>query len=145
MTFVRGSTERFDAVVVAERVGSSTRELIFPNENDPRWMDMTIAFFTVPRTATDDRLWRWYNATGGRGVTLRPDMHRTTRAMLIVQGPSVCSEQVWVTERRKACLRLWYSYLRSTVSPRASLPARSVSRARVSWSAIAPESWRASS
>ena len=95
VTFVGGSTERFDAVVVAEGVGSSTRELVFPGENDPRWMDMAIAFFTVPRTATDDRLWRWYNATGGRGVTLRPDTHGTTRAMLIVQGPFVSDEQDW--------------------------------------------------
>ena len=109
VTFVGGSTERFDAVVVAEGVGSSTRELVFPGENDPRWMDMAIAFFTIPRTATDDRLWRWYNATGGRGVTLRPDTHGTTRAMLIVQGPSVSGEQDWGVGRQKAYLRERFS------------------------------------
>ena len=103
VTFVGGGTERFDAVFVAEGVGSSTRDLVFPDENKPRWMDMTIAYCTIPRTATDDRLWRWYNATGGRSVTLRPDTHGTARAMLIVQGARG-GQQDWTVARQKAYL-----------------------------------------
>lgn len=101
--FESGRKEIFEAVIVAEGVGSSTRELVFPGENEPRWMDMTIAYFTIPRTEGDDRLWRWYHTTGGRAVSLRPDMHGTTRAMLSVQktpGP----ELEWSTEKRKAWL-----------------------------------------
>jgi 2-polyprenyl-6-methoxyphenol hydroxylase-like FAD-dependent oxidoreductase len=103
VTFDSGRSERFDAVVVAEGVGSTTRERVFPGENEPRWMDLTMAYFTIPRTATDDRLWRWYHATDGRSVSLRPDRHGTTRAMLCLQQPPD-GEQDWSEERQRAWL-----------------------------------------
>lgn len=104
VTFASGTTEAFDVVIVAEGVGSQTRELVFKGENDPRWMDMTIAYFTIPRTAGDDRMWRWYNAPGKRSVSLRPDRHGTTRAMLsISKAPE--GEQDWDVDRQKTFLR----------------------------------------
>lgn len=102
--FAGGGSERYDAVIVAEGVGSSTRERVFPGENTPRWMDLTIAYLTIPRTADDDRMWRWYNATQGRGVSLRPDRHGTTRAMLMIQQPPG-GEQDWSPDRQRAFLR----------------------------------------
>ncbi|KMO39602.1 FAD-binding monooxygenase [Methylobacterium variabile] len=104
VTFASGATEPYDAVIVAEGVGSATRERVFPGENDPRWMDLTIAYFTIPRTAGDDRLWRWYNAPGGRSVSLRPDRHGTTRAMLSIQQ-RLGGEEAWDAGRQKAFLR----------------------------------------
>lgn len=104
VTFASGATERFDTVVVAEGVGSATRELVFPGENAPRFMNLAMAYFTIPRRADDDRLWRWYHTTGGRSVSLRPDRHGTTRAMLSVQKPPE-GEQDWTQERQKAWLR----------------------------------------
>jgi 2-polyprenyl-6-methoxyphenol hydroxylase-like FAD-dependent oxidoreductase len=101
--FESGHSEDFDLVVIAEGVGSATREMVFPGENDPRWLDMSIAYFTIPRTADDDKLWRWYHTTGGRGVSLRPDQHGTTRAMLSVQRPSD-GEENWSAEQQKAWL-----------------------------------------
>ena len=104
VTFADGTTGRYDAVIVAEGVGSATRELVLPGANEPRWMDMVIGYFTIPRTAADDRLWRWYNAPGKRSVGLRPDNHGTTRAMLIAhQKPG--GEQEWDAARQKAWLR----------------------------------------
>jgi 2-polyprenyl-6-methoxyphenol hydroxylase-like FAD-dependent oxidoreductase len=104
VTFASGRTERFDAVVVAEGVGSATRELVFPHENMPRWMNMTIGYFTIPRTPTDRPLWRWYNGTDGRSVTLRPDNHGTTRAALSIQK-TPGGEQDWDVARQKQFLR----------------------------------------
>lgn len=104
VSFARGPTERFDAVVVAEGVGSATRELVFPGENEPRWMDLTLAYFTIPRAPDDDRMWRWYHATGGRSVSLRPDRHGTTRAMLSIQKPPE-GEQDWDVDTQKRFLR----------------------------------------
>ncbi|WP_115048851.1 FAD-dependent monooxygenase [Xanthomonas arboricola] len=101
--FQSGRSDRFDAVIVAEGVGSATREMVFPGENDPRWMDLTIAYFTIPRTADDDRLWRWYHTTGGRSISLRPDRHGTTRAMLSLQKPAE-GEQDWDVATQKAYL-----------------------------------------
>ncbi|PPU46597.1 FAD-binding monooxygenase [Xanthomonas arboricola] len=102
--FRSGRSDRFDAVIVAEGVGSATRELLFPGENDPRWMDLTIAYFTIARTDDDDRLWRWYHATGGRSISLRPDQHGTTRAMLSLQKAPE-GEQDWDMATQKAYLR----------------------------------------
>ena len=104
VTFASGVVEHYDAVIVAEGVGSATRELVFPGENDPRWMDLTIAYFTISRTANDDRLWRWYHATGGRSIPLRPDAHGFTWAMLTIRQPPG-SEQNWEVARQKAFLR----------------------------------------
>ncbi|MBB4606478.1 2-polyprenyl-6-methoxyphenol hydroxylase-like FAD-dependent oxidoreductase [Xanthomonas arboricola] len=102
--FQSGRSDHFDAVIVAEGVGSATRELVFPGENDPRWMDLTIAYFTIARTADDDRLWRWYHTTGGRSISLRPDQHGTTRAMLSLQKAPE-GEQDWDLATQKAYLR----------------------------------------
>lgn len=104
VTFAGGAVEAYDAVIIAEGVGSRTRKRVFPGENDPRWMGLTIAYFTIPRTADDDRMWRWYNAPGGRSISLRPDNHGTTRAMLAVRQPQG-AEQDWDAARQKAFLR----------------------------------------
>ncbi len=104
VTFARGTTENYDLVVVAEGVGSKTRDRVFPGENDPRWMNLTIAYFTIPRVPDDDRMWRWYNATGGRSISLRPDNHGTTRANLTIQqAPN--GENEWDADRQKAYMR----------------------------------------
>ncbi|MBE7199847.1 MAG: FAD-dependent monooxygenase [Parafilimonas terrae] len=101
VTFASGATESYDLVVVAEGVGSRTRELVFPGENDPRWMDLTIAYFTIPRVPDDNRMWRWFNATEGRSISLRPDNHGTTRANLTIQqAPN--GEHEWDAGRQKA-------------------------------------------
>lgn len=104
VSFDSGTSERYDLVVVAEGVGSSTRDMAFPRENEPRWMNLTMAYFTIPRTSDDDRMWRWYHASDGRSVTLRPDRHGTTRATLSVQKPPE-GEQDWSEDRQKAWLR----------------------------------------
>ncbi|MCD5970159.1 FAD-dependent monooxygenase [Pseudomonas sp. CDFA 550] len=84
--FESGTEERFDLVIVAEGVGSYTRDMVFPGENTPRWMDLATAFFTVPRASTDSETARWYNAPGGRSAGVRPDNCGTTRAFFNIQG-----------------------------------------------------------
>jgi len=101
--FASGASGQYDAVIVAEGVGSATRELVFPQENDPRWMDLTIAYFTIARRDDDDRTWRWYNAPGGRSISLRPDTKGTARAMLSLQQPPD-GEHKWDQARQKAYL-----------------------------------------
>jgi 2-polyprenyl-6-methoxyphenol hydroxylase-like FAD-dependent oxidoreductase len=103
VSFASGRSEHYDAAIIAEGVGSATRDLVFPGENEPRWMDLTIAYFTIPRQPDDDQMWRWYNATEGRSISLRPDKHGTTRAMLSLQQPPN-GEQEWSAEKQKAYL-----------------------------------------
>lgn len=103
VTFANGATETYDLIVIAEGVGSQTRERVFPGENEPRWMDLTIAYFTIARVPDDNRMWRWYNAPGGRSISLRPDNHGTTRATLTIQRASI-GEDEWDSERQKTYL-----------------------------------------
>lgn len=76
------ATERYDLVVIAEGVGSSTRDQVFGGAVDRRELGMNVAYGTIPRTADDDRWWRWLFVPGRRQVSLRPDNHGTTRATL---------------------------------------------------------------
>lgn len=85
--FRSGMEEDYDLVLIAEGVGSSTRELVFKGENEPRWMDVTMGYFTIPKGPGDGSDARWYNAPGGRSVFLRPDNKGTTRAVLTLQAP----------------------------------------------------------
>ncbi len=103
VTFTSGLVERYAVVIVAEGVGSATRGLVFPGENRPRWMNLTTAYLTIPRTAGDDRMWRWFHAGHGRSVSLRPDGHGTTRAFLTSQGRPA-GEQSWDAARQKTWL-----------------------------------------
>lgn len=72
-----------DLLVVAEGVRSSTRSLVFAeDEVEARDLGVAMVFGTIPREPSDDDRWRWYNAVEGRQVHLRPDPHGTTRAIL---------------------------------------------------------------
>lgn len=84
VTTTAGDALRADLLVVAEGVRSSTRDLVMGEEVDTHELGITMAFGTIPRTASDDDRWRWLTTTGGRQVHLRPDPHGTTRAILAV-------------------------------------------------------------
>ncbi len=82
VSFENADERRVDLVVAADGIGSSTRRLVFGNEVSIRPLGMEMTYLTIPRTDTDTDWWSWYNAPGGLGVTLRPDRHGTTRAVL---------------------------------------------------------------
>lgn len=77
-----GTSHRFDILVIAEGVGSHTRELVFGSEPEERELGMYVTYGTIPRTSEDDDWWRALVAPGGRQVSLRPDDEGTMRAML---------------------------------------------------------------
>ena len=79
--FASGLARRFDAVVIAEGSRSRTRDLVFPDARIDE-LGLLAAYFTIPRTADDDRQWRIHFGGRGRLVHLRPDNVGTTRAML---------------------------------------------------------------
>lgn len=82
VSFEHASDERFDLVIAADGIGSSTRRLVFGDEPRIRSLGLETSYATIPRTAADDDWWRWYSAAGGRSITLRPDAHGTIRAAL---------------------------------------------------------------
>ena len=87
--FEQGSEQVYDLVIVAEGIGSATRNQVFGREVQRRALDLYTAYFTVPRQPSDGQVMRWYNIPGGRCVCLRPDNLGTTRAFLsFQQAPS---------------------------------------------------------
>ncbi len=89
VTFEHAADERFDLVVAAEGIGSSTRRLVFGDEPKIRSLGLETTYATIPRTDRDDDWSRRYNAPGGRSITLRPDTHGTVRAaMSFVTDPT---------------------------------------------------------
>ncbi len=100
VTFASGRRERYDIVVVAEGVGSATRELLFPGENRPRWMDLTIAYFSIPRQSHDTDYARVYNTVGGRGATLKPSRDALLGAYVGI-NKKTDGEQEWDPTRQR--------------------------------------------
>ncbi|WP_430785373.1 FAD-dependent monooxygenase [Actinoplanes sp. G11-F43] len=82
VTSTNGRVLRADLLVVAEGVGSTTRDRLFGSTVERRELDITMVFGTIPRTPTDDSRWRWCNLVGGRQIHLRPDNRGTSRAIL---------------------------------------------------------------
>ncbi|GAA2980406.1 FAD-dependent monooxygenase [Actinokineospora diospyrosa] len=80
VTFRTGPDRRFDLVVLADGFRSRTRDLVFADIARTRSFGLYTAYFTIPRTESDDGWARWYNAPGRRVVLLRPDNQGTTRA-----------------------------------------------------------------
>ncbi|MCK0173668.1 FAD-dependent oxidoreductase [Mycolicibacterium sp. F2034L] len=79
--FSDGTRRRFDILVIADGVRSATRRLVF-GDVDVRALGLYTAYGTITRSATDDLWWSWYNAPGGRSITVRPDNVGTTRVAL---------------------------------------------------------------
>lgn len=82
VTFEHGSSRRFDLVIAADGIGSTTRRIAFGDEAVVRPLGMEMTYLTIPRSDSDVDWWRWYSETPGLAVTLRPDRHGTTRAVL---------------------------------------------------------------
>lgn len=83
--FEQGGEQIYDLVIVAEGVGSTTRNQVFGKEVQRRPLDLYTAYFTMPWQPSDGQTMRWYNIPGGRCVCLRPDNLGTTRAFLSFQ------------------------------------------------------------
>lgn len=108
ITFHSGRSARYDAVVVAEGVGAQTRELVFPGENVPYWMDMTIAYFSVPRLPHDGAYARQYNTVGGRGAALKPALDGKLGAYLGLQKRPE-GENAWSLERQRRYIQAQFA------------------------------------
>jgi len=102
--FEQGSEQVYDLVIVAEGIGSTTRNRVFGNEVQRRPLNLYTAYFTVPRQPSDGQVMRWHNLPGGRCVCLRPDNLGTTRAFLSFQQ-APCGYEKLAQDEQKSLLR----------------------------------------
>lgn len=80
VTFSDGKEEAFDLLIAADGVRSTTRQLIFGDEPEIKFVGLYNAWYTIPKKATDTNWARWYTAPGSRVMMIRPDNHGTMRA-----------------------------------------------------------------
>lgn len=108
VSFEHGEERMVDVVVAADGIGSSTRALVFGGEVDIRPLGLYTAYLSIPRSETDSAWARWYNAPGGRTLTLRPDNVGTTRATLSFLSPPRGYERL-TPEGQKEVLRAQFA------------------------------------
>ncbi|HXH33743.1 MAG TPA: FAD-dependent monooxygenase [Plantibacter sp.] len=97
VSFEHADEEDFDLVIAADGIRSTTRDLAFGHEAVVRSLGLEMTYLTIPRDDSDVPWWLWYSGVGGRSITLRPDRHGTTRAVLTEvtkdRGDGVVSER----------------------------------------------------
>jgi 2-polyprenyl-6-methoxyphenol hydroxylase-like FAD-dependent oxidoreductase len=105
--FEQGGEQVYDLVIVAEGIGSTTRNQVFGDEVKRRPLDLYTAYFTVPRQPSDGQVMRWHNLPGGRCVCLRPDNLGTTRAFLSFQQAPSGYEKLAQDEQKSLLKKLF--------------------------------------
>lgn len=86
--FKNGKDRTFDLVVAADGLSSRTREVAFGKPKDAfvKSLNQWTALFLVPHTPEDGTWSRFYNAPGGLGLTIRPDIKRKRTSVYLSQG-----------------------------------------------------------
>jgi 2-polyprenyl-6-methoxyphenol hydroxylase-like FAD-dependent oxidoreductase len=100
VSFQKGEERDFDLVICADGIRSRTRSLIFGDEPKVRFLNLYTSYFTIPKTPSDSRWARWYNATGSRVVFIRPDNVGTTRASFSFLSEPKGYEKLNVAEQK---------------------------------------------
>ncbi|GGD69200.1 FAD-binding monooxygenase [Emticicia aquatilis] len=98
--FQKGEERVFDLVICADGIRSRTRSLIFGDEPVIRFLNLYVSYFTIPKTPSDSRWARWYNAPNSRVVFIRPDNVGTTRASFSFLSEPKGYEKLSVAEQK---------------------------------------------
>lgn len=100
VTFNNNQKEKFDLVLIAEGIGSSTRNLVFGSTVKFKYTGIYSSYFTMKKAATDNHWARWHNAVGAVVFLIRPDNHGTTRACIFFRSPERGYEKLSVGEQK---------------------------------------------
>jgi 2-polyprenyl-6-methoxyphenol hydroxylase-like FAD-dependent oxidoreductase len=82
VTFNDRSIEKFDLVVSAEGVGSSTRGLVMADDIPFRYLGVYACYFRIPRSPEDKDWAQLYHGKGGTVMLLRP-VHDNDTTVLV--------------------------------------------------------------
>jgi 2-polyprenyl-6-methoxyphenol hydroxylase-like FAD-dependent oxidoreductase len=82
VTFNDGSTEKFDIVISAEGIGSTTRRLVMEDDIRFRYLGVYAAYFRIPRSPEDKDWAKVYHGKGGSFMLLRP-VHENDTTVLV--------------------------------------------------------------
>ena len=101
IVFEKGNPASYDLVLIAEGIGSHTRQLVFGNSVKFEYLGLYSAYLTVEKAKSDTRWARWCNTVGGIVFLIRPDNHGTTRACVFFRSPERGYEKLSIEEQKK--------------------------------------------
>lgn len=101
VTFSDGQSDVFDLLFAADGVRSTTRQLIFGDEPQIKFVGLYNAWYTIPKKETDTRWARWYTAPGSRVMMIRPDNHGTVRASFSFLSDNTDYQKLPNSEQKK--------------------------------------------
>ncbi|RDC62431.1 FAD-dependent monooxygenase [Adhaeribacter pallidiroseus] len=104
VNFASGHSEDFDLLIVAEGIGSHTRQLAFSHPPNFKFLNLYTAYLTISKAATDSRWARWYNAPGGVVFILRPDNYGETRASITFFSRDEQYRDLTLAEQKKVLI-----------------------------------------
>lgn len=101
VTYSDGQQAKFDLIVASDGVRSKTRDLMFGNEAELKFIGLYNVYLTIPKTQKDTNWARWYNAPGSRVLMLRPDNEGTIRASFSFLSPDKSYQKLSRGEQKK--------------------------------------------
>lgn len=101
VSFNKHEAATFDQVIIAEGIGSSTRQLVFGDEIRFKYLGLYSAYFTMEKSQTDTRWARWCNAVGAIVFLLRPDNEGKTRVCIFFRSPERGYEKLSIAEQKE--------------------------------------------
>jgi len=105
VSFASGETATFDLLIIAEGIGSYTRDLLLKDKTSFKFLQLYTAYFTIAKAPTDSRWARWCNAVKGIVYLLRPDNHGTTRACVIFREKEEKYNNLSLDEQKKILIQ----------------------------------------
>jgi len=101
VTYNQGDSEVFDLLIAADGVRSATRQLIFGDEPEIKFVGLYNAWYTIPKKETDTQWARWYTAPGSRVMMIRPDNQGTVRASFSFLSDDTSYQKLSNSEQKK--------------------------------------------
>jgi 2-polyprenyl-6-methoxyphenol hydroxylase-like FAD-dependent oxidoreductase len=102
VTFSTGARRRFHLVIGADGVHSRVRQLAF-DEGESAVVPLGgyTAYFTIPQRIDTDDWFVIHNASGGRGIGIRPVDPRTSQVMLMFLSPPLGYERLGAARQKE--------------------------------------------
>lgn len=102
--FEKGKAASYDVVLIAEGIGSHSRQLVFGNSVKFEYLGLYSAYLTIEKAKSDTRWARWCNTVGGIVFLIRPDNHGTTRACVFFRSPERGYEKLPLQKQKEVLI-----------------------------------------